>query len=247
VEPEIVLNAEVALGQKLGKLGKSGPSGNFSHLHLGSYLTRHDVDVDNRDKRLNLYPWLVAAYQARHPKGLLAVARPHRLVLTGEKVAFDGSNSIVWGGGRIVERRWVFPDGETIAQTKAEKTFHRPGAYVVALWVKDDRGNEDVDFCQVKVFSQLAAEPAMPHLFMTYTPTEKIQPDQTVSFRFWFQGRGGGPIKVDFGDGTELADYQPYSELRHGFRTPGIHVVTAQCEAVGNPIMQELKVVVDSK
>ena len=64
-------------GQKIGMLGKTGPSGNFSHLHLGSYLTRHDLDVDNRDKRLNLYPWLVTAYQAQHPKGLLAMARPH--------------------------------------------------------------------------------------------------------------------------------------------------------------------------
>ena len=27
------------------------------------------------DRRLNLYPWYVAAYQARHPKGLLAVAQ----------------------------------------------------------------------------------------------------------------------------------------------------------------------------
>ena len=152
--PEIVLNARVALGQKIGMLGKTGPSGNFSHLHLGSYLTRHDVDVDNRDKRLNLYPWLVAAYQAQHPKGLVAIARPHHQVLTGENVDFDGSNSLVWGGGKIVEWRWVFPDGQTVKQAKATKKFDRPGAYVAALWVKDDKGAEDVDFCQVKVYSR---------------------------------------------------------------------------------------------
>jgi hypothetical protein len=227
-------------------LGKTGPSGNFSHLHLGSYLTQHDLDVDNRDKRLNLYPWLVAAYQAQHPKGLVAIARPHHQVRTGESVDFDGSNSLAWGGGRIVEWRWAFPDGQTVRQAKATKTFERPGAYVAALWVKDDKGAEDVDFCQVKVFSKPTAEPAMPHIFMTYTPTQNIRPDQPVTFRFWFQGSGGGPIKVNFGDGTRIADYQSNTEVQHAFKKPGIHVVTAQCEAAGKPIMQKLKVVVES-
>ena len=84
----------------------------------------------------------------------------------------------------------------------------------------------------------------MPHIFMTYTPTQSIRPNQPVTFRFWFQGSGGGPIKVDFGDGTQVADYQSYTELQHGFKTPGVHVVTAQCEAAGKPIVQKLKVAV---
>jgi len=245
--PKIVMNARVALGQKLGMLGKTGPSGNFSHSHLGSYLTRHDLDVDNRDRRLNLYPWLVAAYQAQHAKGLVAIARPHHQVLTGETVDFDGSNSLVWGRGKIVEWRWVFPDGEAVKQAKARKKFDRPGAYVAALWVKDDKGTEDVDFCQVKVYSRPTPEPAMPHIFMTYTPTQNIRVNQPVTFRFWFQGSGGGPMKVDFGDGTQVADYRSYTELQHGFKMSGIHVVTAQCETAGKPITQKLKVAVASE
>ena len=245
--PEIVLNARVALGQKLGMLGRSGPSGNFSHSHLGSYLTRHDLDVNNRDKRLNLYPWLVAAYQAQHPTGLVAIARPHHQVLVGEQADFDGSNSLAWGGGKIVEWQWVFPDGQTVRRAKARKKFDRPGAYVAALWVKDDKGAEDVDFCPVKVYSRPTPEPAMPHIFMTCTPTQNIRPNQPVTFRFWFQGSGGGLIKVDFDDGTQLSDYRSFTELQHGFKTPGVHVVAAQCEAAGKPIVQKLKVVVDSR
>jgi hypothetical protein len=80
------------------------------------------------------------------------VARPHRAALTGETVVFDGSHSLVWGGNKIVEWRWVLPDGQTVKQVRAEKAFDKPGAYVAALWVKDDKGIEDVDFCQVKVF-----------------------------------------------------------------------------------------------
>jgi hypothetical protein len=247
VEPEIVLDAPVAKGQKLGTLGRTGPSGNFSHLHLGSYLTKSDLDQDIRNRRLNLYPWLVAAYQAQHEKGLTAVARPHRLVLTGEKVRFDGSNSLVWGGAKIVERRWIFHDGRKVEGDVAEKDFERPGAYVAELWVKDDRGAEDVDFCQVKVYSKSKPEQGMPHLFMTYTPTENIRPGQAVSFRCWLQGNGGGAIRVDFGDGTVLDDYRPYDELKHAFKTPGVHVIAAQCEAEGKPISQKLKVVVEAK
>jgi murein DD-endopeptidase MepM/ murein hydrolase activator NlpD len=247
IEPEIMLNTQVARGQKIGVLGKNGPSGNFSHLHLGIYLSMQDLEVDNRSKRLNLYPWLVTAYKAQHPKALLAVARPHHIALTGEKVVLDGSHSLAWGGGKIVSYLWVFPDGQTVNNIRAEKTFDRPGAYVAELWVKDDHGAEDVDFCQIKVFTKDNPEKGIPHIYMSYTPTEEIRPDQPVRFRFWIQGSGGGPIRVDFDDGTRLENYQEYSEFQHRFKTPGIHVVTAQCEADGKPIVQKLKVVVDQK
>jgi hypothetical protein len=266
VEPEIVMGAHVAAGQKIGVLGKSGPSGNFSHLHLGTYLTKHDLDVDNRNRRLNLYPWLVTAYQAQQPKGLLAVTRPHQIARTGEKVVLDGSNSLAWGGGKIIEWRWILPDGQKVEQAKAEKTFDRPGAYVAELWVKDDAGNEDVDFCQVKVFSKDKPEKRMPHVYMTYSPTADVRTDWPVRFRFWVQGKLTGPIisgsgdgvpvvgdgrglndyviRVDFGDGTKVDDYREYSELRHRFRKPGIHVVTAESREGAKPIVQKLKVVV---
>jgi hypothetical protein len=138
------------------------------------------------------------------------------------------------------------PDGQTIRAAGARQTFERPGAYVAALWVKDDRGAEDVDFCPVKVFSRADPEKAMGHIFMTCTPTQNLRPDQPVTLRFWFQGSGGGPLQVDFGDGTPAQEFESYAERQHRFRTPGIHVVTAQCEAEGKPIMQKLKIVVTS-
>jgi hypothetical protein len=242
--PELALEGYVALGQKIGILGKTGPSGNFSHLHLGTYLTRQDLDLDRANRRLNLYPWMVAAYQAQHPKGLLAVARPHQTGLTGEKLILDGGNSLVWGRRRILEWRWIFQDGQMVKQARTEKTFDLPGAYVATLWVKDDQGAEDVDFCQIKVFSKAHPEKTLPHIFMTHTPAQDVRPHQPVSFRLWVQGQDGGRLNVDFGEGTHLADYRPYSELRHSFTAPGIYIVTAQCEANGRPITQRQKVVV---
>jgi hypothetical protein len=236
--PEVIVGARVARGQRLGMMGKTGPSGNFSHLHLGwmGHLSRH----------VNLYPWLVAAYQAEHPKRLYAVARPHHMALTGETVRFDGSKSLTFGS-KIVCWRWVFHDGQTVNRAKAERVFDHPGAYIASLRVKDDTGAEDVDFCQVKVFSKTSPEGGIPTIFMTYTPTEQICVGQPVLFRFWFQGRDPGPLKVDFGDGTRLADYVSYSEVTHRFQTPGIHIVTAFCESQGKPIMHKQKVVVAAR
>ena len=244
VESNIIMGAHVEKGQKIGMLGKSGPSGNFSHLHLGTYLNMHDLEIDNRNRRLNFYPWLVAAYQAQHPKGILAVARPHHIVLTGEKVVLDGSNSLAWGGNKIVEWHWILPNGTAIKKSKAETSFDRPGAYVATLWVKDDQGNEDADFCPVKVYTKEKPEKGIPHIYMTCTPTEDIRPNQPVRFRFWFQGAGGGPIQVSFDDGTKMEDYKQYSEFSHAFKKRGVHIVTAQCEDSGKPISGKLKVIV---
>lgn len=109
------MGTRITRGQRIGTLGKTGGSGNFSHLHLGR----------GGNCYVNLYPWLVTAYQAEHPKAVFAVARPHHAVRTG-------------------------------------------------------------------------------------------------------------------------VDYRSYAELTHRFQTAGIHIVTAQCQAAGKPIMQKLRVVVQS-
>jgi len=244
VAPGIVSGGSVVKGQKIGVLGKTGPSGNFSHIHLGSFLSVGDLDENRANRRLNLYPWLVTAYQASYLSGLCAVARPHHEVLTGENTVFDGSNSLAWGGRKIVEWRWVFPGGRSVKGARAEAAFDKPGSYSVALWVKDDRGAEDVDFCGVKVFTRGNPEGAMPHIFMTYAPTQNVQPGTAVAFRFWYQGKGeGGPIRVDFGDGTVIEGYRSYDELRHAFTIPGVHVVTVHAEEAGYPMTSQVKVV----
>ncbi len=245
--PGIVLGAHVAKGQKIGVLGKTGPSSNASCCHLGSYVTESPEKkpgAPDMDRRLNLYPWYVAAYQAQHPKGLLAVARPHHIALTGEEVVLDASHSLAWGGNRIIERRWVLPDGSAVTNSQARATFAQPGAYVATLWVKDNEGNEDVDFCQIKIFSKSQPEANMPHLFLTCTPTEDLRPKTPVSVRLWFQGAGGGPISLEFDDGARISECQQYQELKHSFDRPGVHILTAECKAGGNPITAKIKVVV---
>ncbi|HUU19936.1 MAG TPA: PKD domain-containing protein [Sedimentisphaerales bacterium] len=243
ISSEVKKGERISRGQKIGVLGKTGPSGNFSHLHLGTYLSKADLDAGRNNRRLNLYPWLIAAYQRQYPKTLYAIARPHQTVPTGEKVIFDASRSLSFGT-RIVSYKWVFSDGQTINGVKAEKKFDEPGVYIATLWVKDEEGTQDVDFAKVKVFTESSPEGGIPTIFMTHTPTNNVLVDQPVLFRFWLQGAEGKPIKVDFGDGTIIDHYASYSEVRHRFKSRGIHIVTASGTVDGKPIMQKRKVIV---
>lgn len=233
-------------GRKIGMLGKTGPSGNFAHLHLGNYLSQADLDAGMSNRRLNLYPWLVATYEQQCHRKLYAVARPHLTVSTGERVLFDGSNSISFGG-RITSYKWILPDGEIVNGVAAEKTFDKPGVYIATLRIADDAGREDVDFYKVKVFTQGAPEDRIPTIFMTHTPSYNVLTDEPVLFRFWLQGVRGEPIRVDFGDGTVISDYVSYSEISHKFSSPGIHIVTVGSVIDGKSITQKQRVLVAEK
>ena len=234
----------VKRGEELGIVGKKGPSGNFSHLHVGLYLSRKAFDADRPCRNLNLYPWILAAYQALGGSRIIAVARPHRTAVTGEEVVFDGTQSVAFGG-RIVSWNWEFPDGTTEDGPVAAKSFDRPGAYVAVLRVEDDRGNRDVDVCRVRVYSADQPEDVLTTLFFSVSPSLGIRPGQAVHFKGWPQGGEAGPIRLDFGDGTALDGYEPYSEIEHRYAEPGIYIVTASAQKDGYSAMTILKVVVE--
>ena len=241
--PQVKMGSRIEKGQKIGVLGKTGPSGNFAHLHLGNFLSEADLDDGRINRRLNLYPWLIATYERQYQKMLYAVARPHQTVSTGENVLFDGSNSLGFGA-KIVSYRWILPDGVTVNGITAEKRFDRPGVYIAELWITDEDGRKDVDFHKIRVFTASAPEGSIPTIFMTHTQTNNVVVNQPVFFRFWLQGAKDKPVKVDFGDGTVIDDYVSYSEIRHRFKSPGIHVVTTSGTIDGKSITQKQKVVV---
>ena len=244
--PEVKKGTQIKRGQRIGILGKTGPSGNFSHLHVGTYLSKSDLEASRSNRRLNLYPWMVTAYSKQCLRTLYAVARPHLTASTGERVVLDASRSLSFGPG-IVSYQWILPDGKTVNAIKAETTFDKPGVYISTLWIKDERGREDVDFYKVKVFTASSPEGSVPTIFMTHIPARDIVVDQPMLFRLWLQGVESRPIEVDFGDGTVIRNYVSYSEVQHKFTSPGIHIVTARSTIDGKPIMQKQKIVVGEK
>jgi murein DD-endopeptidase MepM/ murein hydrolase activator NlpD len=239
----IGVGSAVKQGQWVGMLGRRGASGNFSHLHVGTYLSESAMTGDRSNRNLNLYPWLVAAYQKESGTDLYAVARPHRTVLTGDKVLFDGSNSMAFKSN-IASFKWEFHDGTFVNEPTAEKVYDKSGCYMAALWVKDNKGDSDVDFCKVKVFSRSAPEDVIPTLFVTYIPSAQVHIDQPINFRIWPQGMEVEDIQIEFGDGTIIRDYRPYSAITHKFKKPGINIVTVTGTADKLPVTQKVKVIV---
>ena len=246
VSPGITVGARVRKAQPIGVLGKRGGSGNFSHLHLGVFPSRGDLEARRRTLRLNLYPWIVTAHQQGAATRLHAVARPHQVLSAGETATLDGSRSLAFGA-KIASYRWVFHDGQTTDGVGAQRTYEEPGVYIATLWVEDERGHRDVDFCRVKVFSTPKPEDRLPTIFMTHAPTRGIVVDQPVRVRCWVQTQRPMPMVLDFGDGSVLADYRSYAEVTHRFAKPGIHVVTARTAIGGKPIAQKQKIVVQPR
>ncbi|MBN1851462.1 MAG: peptidoglycan DD-metalloendopeptidase family protein [Pirellulales bacterium] len=232
----------VQRGQWIGMVGKRGASGNFPHLHVGAYLSDAAKDSGQMSRNLNLYPWLVAAYLEKARDVLYAVARPHHVVQIGQTERFDGTHSLV-RGSKTVSYRWEFHDGTRADGPRTERTFDKSGCYMAALWIEDGHGAVDVDFCKVKVYSHPAPEDIIPTLFVTFKPADVVRVGQPVNFRIWPQGDVTDSITIDFGDGTHLDAYRPYSSIAHRFAHPGIHIVTASTKSHGMPVTQQIKVI----
>jgi murein DD-endopeptidase MepM/ murein hydrolase activator NlpD len=241
--PGIKVGSTIKQGQWVGMLGRRGSSGNFSHLHIGAYLSESAMNMDRPSRNLNLYPWLVAACQKESGTNLYAVARPHKTVFTRDRVLFDGSNSIAFKSN-ITSFKWEFHDGTSMDGPRAEKVYDKPGCYMASLWVKDSHGGLDVDFCKVKVFSRSAPEDVIPTLFVTCYPSAEVHVDEPVNFRIWPQGMEAEGVEVDFGDGTIVRDYRPYSAITHKFKAPRIHIITVTGTAGRLPVTQKVKIIV---
>ena len=159
-------------------------------------------------------------------------------------IKYSGQHIVYLDPGEMCSFRWEFHDGTSMNGPVAEKVYQQPGCYMAALWVKDSRDAVDIDFCKVKVFTRTAPEEVIPTLFVTFKPSAELAVNDPVNFRIWPQGMNVEPIQIDFGDGTLLNDYRPYTAITHKFTTSGIHVVTVTGKAGALPVTQKVKVIV---
>jgi murein DD-endopeptidase MepM/ murein hydrolase activator NlpD len=156
-DPAIKPGVPVALGQKIGVLGKEGDSGGWSHLHF-EIVSRQP---SGRWGTQEGYAFLWEAALREQQPAVVAVARPHHLSRVGERVMLDGSGS--WSqSGTIARFDWIFSDGTTASGRRVERRYPDPGEYSETLKVTDDHGNASYDFALVQVHDRVITEPLPP-------------------------------------------------------------------------------------
>ncbi len=239
--PHIKPGGKVKKGDWIGQLGKEGASGGWSHLHFGI--------MDQDGGSVEAYAFVVEAYLQEHPGVLLAVARPHKIALTGQAVELDASNSIC-DGGEITTYEWQFDDGSTASGVKVKRVYDEPGAYSEILRIKDNRGQEDIDFAVVHVFPTENKGYLVPSTHVSYYPTWNIHPNDEVFFKVRTFGSKGGKETWDFGDGAsgETCSLNDYATISHHYKKAGTYIVTAKrTSEKGIVSTGRVKVIVEDK
>lgn len=237
-------------GKKIGILGKEGGSGGWSHLHF-EIVARQPSGRWGTEEAY-IYAW--QAYIDQYNPEVVAVARPHHLVASGETVTLDGSKSWHRETGKL-HHEWLFTDGSKGEGPVVERMYQRTGTYYEALKVTDDNGNLDYDFTVVQVIDKNHPNRLPPSLHVNYYPTLDIHAGQPLTFKVRSFNVKKGEEVWDFGDGSPKAttssfpcyssnDYAPegmsyqevqhhpqgYAEIVHAFGEPGHYLVTVERE-----------------
>ena len=231
-DPSVKLGGQVAIGQKIGTLGKEGGSGGWSHLHY-EILSRQ---ASGKFGTQEGYAFLWEAYQRQYKPALIAVARPHQAVLVGERVTLDGSRS--WSESRIARYEWTFTDGENASGPRVEKSYLNAGTFSEVLKVTDDRGRTAYDFETVNVLDPKHPEHVPPSVQAAYWPTMDLGPGKPVTFKVRTFGTTDGEESWSFGDGataTTKSDgnveehaVNGFAATTHVFTKPGDYIVRVE-------------------
>ena len=234
IDAAVKPGAHVAMGQKIGILGKEGDSGGWSHLHF-EILSRQ---ASGKWGTMEGYAFLWQTYQRQYKPDLIAVARPHHAALVGEKVTLDGSRS--WSrAGKIARYEWTSGDGPALVGERVERTWSSPGTYSEILKITDSRGNFDWDFATVNVLDPGHPNQAPPSIHATYSPTMNIHAGQPVTFQVRTFGTTANQETWDFGDGapkgTTKSDGNAvpmakdgYAKITHAFARRGDYIVRVE-------------------
>ena len=234
IDPAMRPGAKVTLGQKVGVLGKEGGSGGWAHLHF-------DITSRQPSGQWGIqegYAFLWEAYHRQYAPKIIAVARPHHFVFTGDKVLLDGSRS--WSAsGTIARYDWTFTDGTTASGPTVGRTYNQSGEYSEILKVTDARGEVDYDFAIVLVIDKSAPDRLPPTIHPAFAPTMNIRAGDPVTFKVrsfrttfghetWDFGDGTGKVTVTSDGNVEQHAKDGYAVTEHRFAKPGHYLVRVE-------------------
>jgi len=187
----------VKLGEKIGTLGKEGNSGGWAHLHFEIKA----LQPSGRWGTEEGYAYFWESYLKAYKPVLIAIARPHALIGTGETLTLDGSKSRSLES-EIESCQWIFTQGGTADGAVQKRTYDTAGEYSEVLKVTDSKGRVDYDVCPVIVIDSDDPLQPPPAIHAAYYPTFGIGPGEAVTFRVRSFNFDSGSETWDFGDGS---------------------------------------------
>lgn len=239
IDPAVRVGGQVKQGQRIGLLGKEGSSGGWAHLHFGIKC----MQPSGRLGQEFGYAFLWQAYLAQYQPEIIAVARPHHFVRTGETVVLDASQSWCRDPAGIATCEWRFCDGNLAIGQHVKRCYDTPGIYSEIVTVRDHAGNESVDFAVVQVLEDYAPEHFPPGIHAAYSPSFGIRPGTPVRFKvrafkvpqneeIWDFGDGTKRVSVSsvpYGNGADGKHAQDgYAAVEHAYERPGNYIATAE-------------------
>ena len=231
IDQTIVPGRIVSRGDRIGLLGKEGGSGGWSHLHFEIKSRQPSGKWGTQEG----FAFLWEAYRREHKPNLIAVARPHHVIFTGETITLDGSLS--WSeSGKIASYEWRHDDGSTAATSQIKRTYDTPGRYSEVLRVADDAGHVAYDFAVVIVVDREQPDREIPSIHPNYSPTTGIRANDPITFKVRTFNTTAGKEVWDFGDGSDSVEVQSdgnavklapdgYGVTTHRYEKPGDYVV----------------------
>jgi hypothetical protein len=234
IDKSVVPGRVLKMGDRIGWLGKEGGSGGWSHLHFEIKSRQPSGQWGTEEG----YAFLWEAYVNHHHPPLIAVARPHHLIWSGNTVTLDGSKS--WSAaGSNLKYHWQFGDGSTSDEPRVERRYDQPGKYSEILRVADDRGNVAYDFAHVYVYDSANRERLIPSIHANFYPTTDLFPGDEITFKVRTFGNTHGKELWDFGDGSPAREVQSdgnatklapdgYAVTKHTYQRPGDYIVRVE-------------------
>ena len=234
IHEEIRPGRVIKQGTELGRLGKRGASGGWSHLHFEIKSRQPSGKWGTQAG----YAFLWEAYRTQYKPELVANARRKHFLRVGDTANLDATQSYN-SRSSALEYEWTFTDGTASKEPRVSRRYDRPGFYSEILKVTDEAGNIDYDFAEVLVLDPARPDEYVPRMHASFWPTLDNRVDQPITFKVRAFGTQEGQEVWDFGDGSPLVQVKSdgnanpqatdgYAVTKHTYQKSGHYLVKVE-------------------
>ncbi|MFK8115266.1 MAG: amidohydrolase family protein, partial [Rubripirellula sp.] len=231
IDEQIKPGRVISMRDRIGLLGKEGGSGGWTHLHFEIKSRQPSGQWGTQAG----YAFLWQAYLREHDPAIIAVARPHHFLQTGESAELDASKSWSRAGGNL-KYEWSLHDGTSAQGPRLTRKYETAGTFSEVVKVSDGAGNIAYDFGIVQVVDRDTPHQLPPTIHPTYSPTFGIRPGDPIRFTVrsfrttagketWDFGDDGPVVEVESDGNRDKLSPDGYAVTSHRFEKPGDYIV----------------------